>query len=188
MWDGRVCNINPDRFVFLDEVGVNTSMTRLYGRAPRGERLIDRVPQVGWKMTTLLASMRQGEVFAPVVFEGATDEAVFVTYVEEVLVPKLRPGDIVVMDNLSAHKVGAVARRIRKAGAGCWYLPPYSPDKNPIEKIWAKIKGYLRKAKARIKDDLYKAIGAALDAVTAQECQNCFAHCGYPATFECNAL
>jgi transposase len=163
-------------------------MTRLRGRAPRGERVVDKVPLVGWKMTTLIAATRRDEVIAPIAFEGATDEGMFLAYVEQALIPRLRPGDIVVMDNLAPHRVSAVARRIRKAGAGCWYLPPYSPDYNPIEKIWAKIKAFLRKAKARTREALYQAFGAALDVVTAQDCQNSFAHCGYPATFECKAL
>jgi transposase len=188
IWRGRTRAIDPGRFVFLDEVGTHTALTRLYGRAPTGERLYDALPQAHWKMTTLIAAIRREGVVAPLVFEGPTDEAAFLTYVEQVLVPCLRPGDIVVLDNLAAHRVKGVARRIRQAGAGVWYLPPYSPDYNPIEQIWAKVKVWLRKAKARTTEALWDAIGPALAAVTAEDCSNSFAHCGYPATLECNAL
>lgn len=180
--------MDPDRFVFLDEVGAHTALTRLYGRAARGERLYDAVPQAHWRMTTLIAAIRRTGVVAPLVFEGATDEAAFRTYVEEVLVPVLRPGDLVVLDNLAAHRVGWVARRIRKAGAGVWYLPPYSPEYNPIEKVWAKVKAYLRKVKARATETLWQTIGDALAKVTPEDCSNSFTHCGYPATVERDAL
>lgn len=174
--------------MFLDEVGAHTALTRLYGRAPRGERLYDAVPQAHWRMTTLVAAARRTGVAAPLVFEGATDEAAFRTYVAEVLVPTLRPGDIVVLDNLAAHRVPWVARRLRRAGVGVWYLPPYSPEYNPIERLWAKVKAYLRKVKARATDLLWQAIGDALATVTPEDCSNCFTHCGYPATVECEAL
>jgi transposase len=163
-------------------------MTRLYGRAPRGARLYDAVPQAHWRTTTLVAAVRRTGVVAPLVFEGATDGAAFRAYVERVLVPALRPGDIVVLDNLAAHRAGWVRRRVRRAGAGVWYLPPYSPEYNPIEKVWAKIKAYLRKAKARETEALWQAIAAALATVTPEDCSNCFTHCGYPATVECEAL
>jgi transposase len=184
----RTRGVDPDRFVFLDEIGAHTALTRLYGRAPCGERLYDAVPQAHWRMTTLVAAVRRTGVVAPLVFEGATDEAAFRTYVERVLVPVLRPGDIVVLDNLAAHRVSWVARRLRQAGAGVWYLPPYSPEYNPIEKIWAKVKAYLRQAKARATDALWQAIGDALGRVTPEDCNHCFAHCGYPATVDCEAL
>lgn len=163
-------------------------MTRLYGRAPRGRRLVEAVPEGRWQATTLISAIRRGGVVGSLVFPGATDEMAFRTYVEKVLVPELRPGDIVVMDNLAAHRVGAVARALRKAGAGVWYLPPYSPDLNPIEAIWAKVKGLVRKAKARTTEALWDAVGAALEAVTPQDCQGCFASCGYHATPDCETL
>ena len=163
-------------------------MTRRHGRAPRGERLVGKVPQAHWKATTLVGAIRRAGVVAALAFEGATDEAAFRTYVEQVLVPCLRPGDIVVLDNLKPHRARAVARAIRKAGAGVWYLPPYSPDLNPIEQIWSKVKRWLRRAAARTTAALWEAIGRALAAVTAQDCQNCFAHCGYHATPVCEAL
>jgi transposase len=174
--------------VFLDEIGSHTALTRLYGRAPRGQRLVGRVPQGHWRTTTLVAAIRHDGVAAALVFEGATDEAAFLTFVKRALVPALRPGDIVVLDRLAAHRVGAVARAIRKAGAGVWYLPPYSPDLNPIEQVWAKVKGLLRKAEARTTEALWEAIGQALHAVTAQDCRGCFEHCGYHATPGCKAL
>ena len=146
------------------------------------------MPQAHWRMTTLVAAIRRGGVTAPLVFEGATDEAAFRAYVERVLVPALRPGDIVVLDNLAAHRVPWVARRIRRAGAGVWYLPPYSPEYNPIENVWAKVKAHLRQAKARDTEALWAAIGEALASVTPEDCSHCFDHCGYTATVERKAL
>jgi transposase len=157
-------------------------MTRLYARAPRGQRAVGAVPQGPWETTTVVSAIRRDGVVASLVFKGATDAAAFRTYVDEVLAPALRPGDIVVLDNLAAHKAPGVARRIRKAGAGVWYLPPYSPDYNPIEKVWAKVKAHLRQAGARTTAALWDATADALRAVTAQDCESSFAHCGYPAT------
>jgi transposase len=136
----------------------------------------------------LISAIRHDGVAAALLFEGATDEAAFLTFVRDVLVPVLRPGDIVVLDNLPAHRVRAVAREIRKAKAGVWYLPPYSPDLNPIEKIWAKVKASLRKAEARTTESLWAAIGEALGSVTPQDCQHCFEACGYRATPARNPL
>jgi len=180
--------VNPERFVFLDETGLHTAMTRLYGRAPRGQRLVESVPEARWETTTLLSAIRRDGVVASLEFPGATDEMAFRTYLEQVLIPALRPGDIVVLDNLAAHRVGAVARTLRQAGAGVWYLPPYSPDFNPIEKIWAKVKALVRKAKARTTEALWEAIAQALSAVTAEDCRGCFEFCGYHATPECKLL
>jgi len=174
--------------VFLDETGLNTAMTRLYGRAPRGQRLVEGVPEAHWQTTTLISAIRSEGVVASLAFQGATDEMAFRTYLERLLVPELRPGDIVVLDNLAAHRVGAVARLIRKAGAGGWYLPPYSPDLNPIEKIWSKVKAVVRKAKARTTEAVWEAVARGLEAVTPQDCQGCFASCGYHATPECKTL
>src|SRR5262245_47652482 len=187
-WRGRARRVDPERFVFLDEVGAHTSLTRLYGRAPRGVRLVDAVPAGTWETTTLVSAIRRDGVVASLAFAGATDEAAFQTYLDHVLIPALRPGDIVVLDNLSVHHRPAVARALRRAGAGVWYLPPYSLDYNPIEKIWAKVKAFLRKAGARTTEALWDAFAQALRTVTAEDCQNSFAHCGYPATNECEVL
>jgi transposase len=184
----RCAKGDPDRLVFLDETGLSTAMTRLYGRAPRGQRLVESVPEGSWEMTTLVAAIRRDGVVGALEFPGATDTLAFRTYLDRVLLPCLRPGDIVVLDNLQPHRARAVARAIRRAGAGCWYLPPYSPDLNPIEKIWAKVKALVRKAKARTTEALWDAIAQALAAVTAQDCQGCFAFCGYHATPECETL
>lgn len=146
------------------------------------------MPLAHGTMTTLIAAIRSDGVLSPWLFPGATDAMVFRTYVEAVLVPALRPGDIVVLDNLAAHRVGAVARAIRKAGAGVGYLPPYSPDFKPFEKIWAKVKALLRKAAARTTAALQEAIAQALHAVMTQDCQGCFVACGYHATPECETL
>jgi len=136
----------------------------------------------------VVGAIRHDGVSAALVFEGATDEAAFQTYVGDVLVPVLPPGDIVVLDRLAVHRRPGVARALRKAGAGVWYLPPYSPDYNPIEKIWAKVKALLRKAAARTTAALGEAIAEALRAVTAEDCQHSFNHCGYPATPVCETL
>lgn len=185
---GRTRGIDAQRLVFLDEMGAHTALSRLYGRAPGGERAVGWVPQAHWETTTLIAAIGWEGLQAPWVFRGATDEAAFRTYVEEILLPVLRPGDIVVLDNLAAHRVPAVARTLRCAGVGVWYLPPYSPDFNPIEKIWAKVKALLRKAAARTTETLWEAIAEALRAVTAQDCQNAYTHCGYSATPVCEML
>jgi len=185
---GRAARVERGRFVFLDETGVHTAMTRLRGRAPRGQRLVGKVPQAHWQTTTLVAGIRADGVVAPFALTGAMDAATFEGYVGQVLVPCLRPGDIVVLDRLAAHRGGAVARAVRRAGAGVWYLPPYSPDYNPIEHLWPKVKGALRTAAARTTEALWAALPAALATVTAQDCQNSFAHCGYHATPACKAL
>jgi transposase len=163
-------------------------MTRTRGRAPRGQRLVGKVPASHWHTTTLVAGIRDGGVVAPFALAGPMDAATFEAYVKQVLVPCLRPGDIVVLDRLSAHRGRAVARAVRRAGAGVWYLPPYSPDYNPIEHIWSKVKGALRTAEARTTETLFEALPPAVAAVTAQDCHNSFAHCGYHATPVCEAL
>lgn len=185
---GRAARMDPARFVFLDETGLNTAMTRLRGRAPRGERLVGKVPQGNWQATTLVAGVRPEGLVAPFALTGAMDAATFESYVAQVLVPCLRPGDLVVLDRLSAHRGAAVARAIRRVGAGVWYLPPYSPDYNPIEHLWSKVKGALRKVAARTTEALWAALPAAVAAVTAQDCQHSFVHCGYHATPVCEAL
>ncbi len=153
-------------------------MTRLYGRAPKGTRAVDSAPNGNWHTTTLIAAVGVEGAKAPMVVEGPTDTEVFTTYVERVLLPELRPGMIVVMDNLAPHKAPAVAAMIKAAGAELWFLPPYSPDLNPIELMWSKVKEMLRAAKARTQHELWDAVAAALCMVSADDAKNWFRHCG----------
>lgn len=154
-------------------------MTRLYGRGPRGARVRDNVPCGRWETTTMIAAVGRNGPQAPWVIEGPMDGAAFAVWVKCVLAPTLEPGDIVVMDNLSVHKNAEARMAIEAAGAEVWDLPPYSPDLNPIEKMWSKVKSYLRKTKARTPKALYQAIGQAMDKVTHQDIVNWFASCGY---------
>jgi len=168
--------------VFLDETWASTNMARRYGRAPRGERLRAGVPHGHWKTTTFVAGLRLSGIVAPFVLDGAINRIAFETYVEKVLVPELKPGDIVVMDNLSSHKGPQVKAMIEAVGASLLYLPPYSPDFNPIENAFAKLKALLRKAAARTIQGLWAAIGRLIDTFTPAECANYFAAAGYDAT------
>lgn len=154
-------------------------MTRLYGRGLRGARVYDHVPNGRWQTTTMIAAMGRNGAQAPWVLEGPMDGAAFLVWVEQVLAPTLKPDDIVVMDNLSVHKNAAARALIEAIGAFVWDLPPYSPDLNPIEKMWSKIKAYLRKAKARGPESLCLAIGEAMAQVSQRDIQNWFASCGY---------
>jgi transposase len=156
-------------------------MARLRGRAPRGQRCRAAVPQGHWKTTTFTAGLRLSGLAAPMILDGPMDGDAFRAYVEHVLVPDLTPGDVVVMDNLPAHKVSGVRQAIEAAGASLLYLPPYSPDFNPIEMAFAKLKALLRAAAARTIPELWHAIAAALDAFTPAECRNYFAAAGYDA-------
>jgi len=167
------------RFVFLDETAATTAMTRLYGWGQRGERLVDAAPWGHWKTSTFIAGLRSDGVIAPCVLDGAMTGELFRAYVEQVLAPALTPGDVVVMDNLPVHKVAGVETAIRTAGASLLYLPSYSPDLNPIEQLFAKLKALLRKAAARTKDALWTMIGALLDQFTPDECANYFKNSGY---------
>lgn len=168
------------RLKFLDEAGSNIAMTRLYGRAAPGERVIDKVPQNYGENITMLATLSLDGLSAPMTVEGAVDGLVFLAYVEQLLAPTLIKGDVVIMDNLGAHKVKGVAQAIEAQGAKVIYLPPYSPDLNPIEKCWSKIKTHLRAAKARTREALEKALKEALLLVTEKDAQGWFASCGYP--------
>jgi transposase len=154
-------------------------MTRLYGRSFDGRRVVDATPHGHWCTTTMISALRFDGSTADMVLEGATDGAAFLAYTERILVPSLRPGDIVVMDNLTSHKMPAVVKAIEAANAQVWFLPPYSPDFNPIEKMWSKVKAYLRKVKARTKEALWQAIGDALKTVTASDALGWFESCGY---------
>ena len=164
---------------FFDEAGSNLAMTRPYGRGAKGERVIETVPQNYGENITMLATLSLSGIAAPMTINGAVDGVVFKVYVREVLCPTLTDGDIVIMDNLPAHKVAGIKELIEATGAKLIYLPPYSPDLNPIEKCWSKIKTYLRKAKARTRAELEKALQAALLLVTEEDAQGWFRSCGY---------
>jgi transposase len=174
--------VPAERLVFLDESAARTDMARLYARAPRGERAVGTVPHGHWKSTTLLGAVRLGGPSAAVTVDGAVDADTFEVYAREVPAPALAPGDVVVMDNPAAHKRPAVREAIEAAGAAALYLPPYSPDYNPIENMWSKVKAFLRAAAARTFDALSAAVDAALATVTPQDCRGFYRHCGYPAT------
>ena len=168
--------------MFIDESGAQTTMTRTRGRAPRGRRVVAKVPGGHWKIVTIIGAIRTSGPFAAATIVGATDSDAFRAYVIEVLAPELRPGDVVVMDNLSPHKAIGVRDAIEAAGAGLLYLPPYSPDFNPIEHMWSKVKGRLRSLAARSVEGLHDAVATALNAVTPADCVGFFRGCGYLAT------
>ncbi len=174
--------IDPERLVFVDECGTHTSLAPLYGYAPKGERLRLSVPRKRGKNTTLLSSMTVEGMGPSLTVEGATTARVFETYLKKVLVPSLQPGRIVVMDNLGAHRPRKVRELIDKRGCELIYLPPYSPDYNPIEEAFAKIKNLLRKGAARTNEALVEAIGVALSTVTAADVRGFFEHAGYRTT------
>jgi len=168
--------------VFLDETWAKTNMTRLHGRCPRGQRLLGKVPFGHWRTTTLVAALRCDQIIAPMVLDRPINGAWFLAYVQHVLVPELRPGDIVVMDNLGSHKSPSVEAAIAAAGASLRYLPAYSPDLNPIEMAFSKLKAGLRKAAERSVDPLWARIGRLLDDVRPEECANFFKAAGYGPT------
>ena len=174
----RLQTIPPEKLIFLDESGVTTQMTRGYARASGGRRVHEATPGGHWKILTILSALSLGGLLATMTIEEATDGDIFLAYLEQVLGPKLRPGDVVVMDNLSAHKVAGVEQLIQAAGAELLYLPPYSPDLNPIEKAWAKLKQLLRSAKARTAEALHQAIAELLPQITPQNAQAWFHHTG----------
>jgi transposase len=178
-WRGWQGFMDPERFVFLDETATTTDMARRYGRSPLGERLVAAVPQGHWKTTTFVAGLRHSGIVAPLVLDGPMTGAAFCAYVEQFLAPALAPGDVVVLDNLAAHKVDGVRQALAAAGAALLFLPPYSPDLNPIEQLFAKLKALLRHIAARTKEELWEAIGRLLATVPAIECANYLRHCGY---------
>lgn len=165
--------------MFLDESGVTTEMTRRYGWAPRPKRVAEAVPAGHWRTLTVLAALTLDGVLASMSIESPTDGDVFLAFIEQVLGPRLQPGHVVVLDNLGAHKVEGVRELIESRGAQLLYLPPYSPDFNPIEQAWSKLKQLLRGAKARVLDQLEPAIARAIDAITPQNAQAFFRNCGY---------
>jgi transposase len=178
-WREEFAGVDPARLVFVDETGSSTTMDRTHGRAPSGVRVDGPVPHGHWKVITLTAAVRLGGVGACLAFDGATDSAAFETYLERCLVPTLRPGDVVILDNLSCHKTAEAARLIAAAGAEVRFLPPYSPDLNPIERMFSKLKTWLRSAKARTVDGLIAAMGDALRAVRPADVLGWFRHSGY---------
>jgi transposase len=167
------------RLKFVDEMGVNISMTRLYGRAPRGQRVVDTVPDCRGENLSVLGSIDLAGLTTALAVDGAVDREIFDWYVCEILAPTLRPGDVVVWDNLSVHKSAVAREAIEARGAEVLDLAPYSPDLNPIEKMWSKIKAIVRSAKARTREDLHQALTKAFAAVTAKDAKAWFAHCGY---------
>ncbi len=173
--------VDAERLVFVDEMGANVSLFPLYAWSRRGERAMGSAPRNWGKNVTLLASITAGGMGPCLAVEGATTREVFETYLERVLAPELKPGQVVVMDNLSAHKGGRVRQIVEGGGCELAYLPPYSPDLNPIEQAFSKVKGLLRKAEARTGGALVGAMGRALDAVTANDARGFFGHCGYRA-------
>jgi transposase len=178
-WFEEQPDLEPECLVFVDETWASTKMARTHGRSLRGERLRVAIPHAHWKTTTFVAGLRSTGMVAPMVLDGPINGAAFQSYVEQVLVPELQPGDTVIMDNLGSHKGPAVRAAIEAAGARLLYLPPYSPDFNPIENAFAKLKALLRKTAERSIQGLWSAIGATVGAFTPQECANYFAAAGY---------
>ncbi len=178
-WKRYQGRLDPTRLIFIDETWAKTNMTRQRGWAPRGCKLFAKVPQGHWRTLTFLAALRNDRIDAPCVIDGPINGDSFRAYVEQLLVPTLRTGDIVVIDNLGSHKSKAVRRAIRAAGARLFFLPPYSPDLNPIEQVFAKLKTLLRKAAERTVEATWKRIGALLRTFSPQECSNYFRNAGY---------
>ena len=178
-WFDNQIDLDPTKLVFIDETGLSTKMARLRGRSPRGERCRAGVPHGHWKTTTFTGALRLSGMTAPFVYDGAMNGTVFRAYVEQVLVPELTQGDIVIMDNLPAHKAAGVRQAIEAAGAELRFLPPYSPDFNPIENAFAKLKALLRARAERTISDLWEAVGCLVDAFKPDECANYFSATGY---------
>jgi transposase len=180
-WLEERLEFDPRQLVFIDETWAKTNMTPTHGRCRRGQRLVARVPFGHWNTSTFLAALRWDGMAAPAVFDGPINGRSFTAYVEQVLVPSLRPGDIVVLDNLGSHKGKAARDAIAAAGAELRFLPPYSPDLNPIEQVFAKLKTLLRRTAPRDRQTLWQGIGELLDRFTPAECRNYIANSGYPS-------
>ena len=165
--------------VFIDETGLNTKLARLYGRCRRGERCLSAVPHGHWQSSTLIAALRHQQMEAPFLVEGPVDAEVFLVYLQQVLVPCLQPGDMLILDNLATHKVQGMGPILSDRGVSLRYLPPYSPDLNPIEQAFAKLKAHLREAAARTLDDLQSAVAHSLDTFSASDCRAFFRHAQY---------
>jgi transposase len=171
--------LDPRKLVFIDETSASTNMTRRYGRGTRGERLVCKIPHGHWKTSTFIAALRHNRVTAPLLLDGAMNGQSFLAYVEQILAPTLKRGDIVVMDNVSVHKVAGVREAIEARGAMLLYLPPYSPDLHPIEQFFSKLKAILRKAAARSIDNLWTIIGSCLMHLSPSECAAYLLNAGY---------
>ena len=180
-WFEGQLDLDPERLVFIDETWTSTNMARRYGRAPRGKRLRAGIPHGHWKTTTFVAGLRLSGMVAPMALDGPINGEAFQAYIDQVLVPTLKPGDIVIMDNLGSYKGSGVREAIEAAGASLIFLPPYSPDFNPVEKAFSKLKALLRKAAARTVESLWTAIGKLIPTFTPTECANYFAAAGYDA-------
>ena len=178
-WCIEQLDLDPGKTIFIDETWAKTNMTRLRGRAPRGERLIEKVPHGHWKTTTLIAALDHHGMRCATTVDGAVNGDLFVAFVQQVLRPTLQPGDIVILDNLSAHKVTGVRQAIEAAGATVVYLPPYSPDLNPIELAFSKLKQLMRSAKHRLVEPLWRDTQRMLNAITPSDASGYFRHCGY---------
>ena len=174
--------LDVTRLVFIDETWAKTNMTPLYGRAEIGKRVIDFVPHGHWQTTTFLAALRHDGLTAPMVVDGAINGELFLAYVQQILLPTLKEGDLVVMDNLSSHKVAGVKAAIESVGAKVLYLPAYSPDLNPIENVFSKLKTLLRKLKLRKMEDLWRSLGELCDVFSPEECRNYFKNAGYASS------
>ncbi|SRR5579871_3667146 len=181
-WKAEQPNLPVERLVFIDEMGLATNMVRRYGRARQGQRLVDRAPHGHWKTTTFVSALRHDRLTAPMVVDGPINSAIFQAYVCQVLVPTLTVGDIVVMDNLSSHKAVGVRQAIEAAGAKLVYLPPYSPDYNPIEMVYSKLKWLVRSAGRQTVEGLWTLVGQLLDQFPADECRRYLRHTGYTMT------
>ena len=179
IWRARMPRLDPRRLVFLDETWVKTNMARLWGRAPRGERLVQAVPHGHWKTTTVLMGLRADGPFSPLVIDGAINGEMFRAWVNQHLCKALRRGEIVVLDNLSAHKISGIKEALEKVGVQLRYLPPYSPDFNPIENLFSKFKWLLRSAAKRTVNTLWKTVGRLLNQFPSNECLRYIRHAGY---------
>jgi transposase len=178
-WRQEAATWDVRRLIFLDETGLNTKMTRLYGRSARGQRCLGRAPHGHWSTATFIAALRHDRLSAPWIIDGPMDGTLFLTYLDQVLGPELQPGDLVICDNLSSHKVSGVAQVVEKSGARLLYLPAYSPDLNPIEMAFAKLKAALRRAAQNTFEGLTNAVAEALKTFSPTHCLNFFRHASY---------
>jgi len=178
-WRSWQAGLDPERLVFIDETWIKTNMAPTRGWGPKGRRVVGFAPHGRWRTMTFLAALRHDRLSAPCVFDGPINGACFLAYVEQQLVRTLKPGDIVIVDNLGSHKSRAVRKAIKDAGARLWFLPPYSPDLNPIEQVFAKIKHWMRVAQKRNIEDVWRHLGQLTDTFSQDECANYFTNAGY---------